>query len=97
MKFKVGDRVAVYDGDRIVGVIGAIHKEGGLLVCLDEAYGGAKSYHPKQCRRLVKKQRRRVWLSRGAAAELHGGISAEFFAQKRNEDDVEFVEVRKKR
>lgn len=52
-KFTVGQRVAVYDGIvRRVGTVAACEGEQ-IKIAEDECW-----YHPKQCRRLVKKPRR---------------------------------------
>jgi hypothetical protein len=71
-KFKIGDRVAVYGYVRIAGamsvscpylrgkrgVIDTVMSRDELLVDLDD--GTTLNIHPKQCRRLVKPERRRV-------------------------------------
>jgi hypothetical protein len=66
-KFNVGDRVAVYGpfGDyfaagRMVGVINGEHKDG--LEVLGDEGDRRVAIHPKQCRRLVKKEREEFWL-----------------------------------
>jgi DNA repair exonuclease SbcCD ATPase subunit len=59
MKFKFGDRVAVYrTSGRITGKIVRIH-EGLLLVNYHES-GYAVWLHPKQCRKLVKKKNKNI-------------------------------------
>jgi predicted RNA-binding Zn-ribbon protein involved in translation (DUF1610 family) len=65
--FKPGDRVAVYTGTesaagwRITGTVAKfpIPECPGVMVDRDD--GRRQTYHPKQCRRLVKRERRRVW------------------------------------
>lgn len=71
--FKVGDRVAVFGhtprvvaGDAINfsrrgyrGNVSEIVSEDEIVVQFDT--GGAAEVHPKQCRRLVKKPRRRLY------------------------------------
>lgn len=58
MKFKVGDRVAFYSsGKRDVGEVKALLNTD-TLVIMDKS-DTTYHFHPKQCRKLVKKQRRR--------------------------------------
>lgn len=69
-KFKVGDRVAVYDnGHRQVGVVGQIgDTTGSKNIRVDAVKSQLHSpwkfswFHPKQCRRLIKRERRRVFI-----------------------------------
>lgn len=67
MKFKVGDRVAVYHGEMFgVADVILIHERKGLHVF--DAKGRAdwmrgRWFSPKQVRRLVKKARRRIWVA----------------------------------
>jgi hypothetical protein len=59
-EFKVGERVAYYHGrHRYAGGILSIDK--GIL-CISDGMGWVH-VHPKQCRRLVSKKRRTVWIS----------------------------------
>lgn len=76
MKFKVGDRVAVYGHPDITDgsarIVLAIMDCGNLEIDRNEFA------HPKQCRRLVKKPRRRIWVPIGyipsmALHQLGGG------------------------
>lgn len=66
--FKVGDRVrtyAGYSGDCIsvkAGVIKNILPKGVLEIAEDGVKDGTRWAHPKQCRRLKKKERRRIWI-----------------------------------
>lgn len=61
-KFKVGDRVAVYSlRDPAKGSVLSINDLGHLIVLID-GYEGTNTFHPKQCRRLVKKKRREFWV-----------------------------------
>jgi hypothetical protein len=62
---KVGDRVAAYAGhDRRVGKIAYIHKDGWLSFenPYEEPMVAFAMYSPKQCRRLIKKERKRIWV-----------------------------------
>jgi hypothetical protein len=106
MKFRVGDRVAVYSetdyevGDfnprRYVGVVKDISKNK-IRVLLDQTPGEMGLYennlvfHPEQCRRLAKKQRRRLWV----VLDKYGGPLA--VSVKKCAKGIEFVEVRKKK
>lgn len=109
-KFKVGDRVAVYgiafDGMRcksFYGTVTEVLDDGWLVVNPDCPETNANDVHEKQCRRLVKRERRRVWIKCGR----HGGLSSlggqlknpvVFGSSTKSHDPeyVEFVEVRKR-
>lgn len=120
MKFKVGDRVAVYGsvspsaGGSVAFVGGArgtvytVQSNGALEIELDERPENfAKNedlivdgIHPKQCRRLVKKERKRVWVAadrydmiRASSAQVHIGD----IYTKPQQGFIEFVEVRRKK
>lgn len=88
--FKVGERVAVYHGAaRFVGHIKDI-RNGTVLV--EESYGESQFWHPKQCRRLVSKEKRRVWV------EKQGYIFSNLNSLNLKEGErVEFIEVKKSR
>lgn len=67
--FVVGERVAVYAGScmRRVGTVKKILGDEAIGVVFDPELGCSPSdevrhFHPKQCRRLIPKKRRRVWL-----------------------------------
>lgn len=62
---QVGDRVAVYHGGRrLVGVLvdDSMTNRTWLSCRIDHPNGDSETFavHPKQCRRLVKKERRRT-------------------------------------
>lgn len=72
MKFKVGDRVAVY-GPRITMnatafgscqdvVYGAITADGKFPTIKSDLDDCEYYFHPKQCRLLKRKERKRVWV-----------------------------------
>lgn len=104
MKFKVGDKVAVYDRTynlaRGVGKVVEIddHPATGVRVRVPNYQDFW--FHPKQCRRLVKKERRRMWVR----FDQHGTVlstSTRFPSgnpdySMLNSELVEFVEVKKK-
>jgi hypothetical protein len=59
---KVGERVAVYSADvrRYVAVIkGGPNEVGNILVDVGDE---AAWVHPNQCRRLVRRERERIWV-----------------------------------
>lgn len=67
--FKAGDRVAVYAGPmRIIGAIALIEPDGHIIL---DKYENV--WHPKQCRRLIKKQRREVWIRQSSEGGLTSG------------------------
>lgn len=96
-KFSVGDRVAVYNHrGRILGRIDSITN--GFLD-VSAGSGHAFSPHPKQCRLLKKKERRRIWVSPeyfGSGPYFHR--SGDGLPVRTSEDKawIEFVEVKKK-
>lgn len=62
--FEVGDRVAVYDGGkRKTGKVSAVDEMFGTLGVDYDLPDRRCFVHPKQCRRLVKRERRRALLS----------------------------------
>jgi hypothetical protein len=116
MKFKVGDRVAVYGhmahtGRRFVGVVAEKSRQTSeqfrgddyILVRPGRDKDGGYFCSPKQCRRLVKKERRRVWV--GLRRYVLGNGTYHDFLEARSElptgntaDSkpwIEFVEVKK--
>lgn len=94
---KVGERVAVYNERRDVGTVTHIALDGNLGVSFDTP--GAYSmgwFHPKQCRRLKKRERRRVWVESHRVNEALAtsvGVSASISGRRMCEGDVEFIEV----
>lgn len=101
MKFKVGDRVAVYNYlGRNTGKISSLDDAGSFFVGLDQFVNGNDTMraHPKQCRRLIKRPQRRVWISEEQLRLLNVYDAlqrTQISLSKILEDDVEFVEVRK--
>lgn len=96
--FKVGQRVAVYNfGIRYVGTIFDVFKDG-IDVAEDPDNKGMR-VHPKQLRRLVKKERRRVWIPETSLPhDMIGKCedAAWVSADDRSKDGwVEFIEVKK--
>ena len=96
MKFKACDRVAVYSGaGRWEGEITGIHD--GLLRVL---IGGSEAFwHPKQCRRLIKKKRREVWVSPHYLAGEYTPILGDRLPVASTEVDgwIRFVESKEKK
>lgn len=92
--FKVGDRVRVYIGldEPLEGKILEIGQTTGHLR-LEEHFG---FYHPKQCRRLIKKKRRRVWLMYTHESDLMSAYGKKPPACPAGSSFSEFIEVKKK-
>ena len=99
MKFKVGDRVRVYMGHyadkqghyKDLEII-EISEQGGIKVNSWDGW-----YHPKQCRKLVKKKRRSVWLDPTYSPTPHqNGVSLIPSSIVPMAGFVEFREVKKK-
>lgn len=82
MKFKIGDTIAAYNnGTRWVREVLEVRDE--LIICNADS-----QYHPKQCRILKKKERRRVWIGDGEVCHR---------AHPHQERTcLEFIEVRRK-
>jgi len=100
-ELKPGDRVAVYWGKRCVGTVEMIRNDGLLQISVEN---GSTSdtwiAHPKQCRKLVKKERRRVWFEKVDIGQNHwNGYSneKEIWESLKPGERVEFIEVRKKK
>ncbi len=62
MKFKVGDRVAIYEPfQRRIGWITGSCIDGNVWIG-NEPHEMSYQIHSKQCRRLIKKKRREIWV-----------------------------------
>lgn len=62
MKFKVGDRVAVYSfNSRLIGTIIEL-AQNGVLLNVEQKHGSCYWFHSKQCRRLIKKKPKEIWM-----------------------------------
>jgi hypothetical protein len=112
-KFKVGDRVAVYGfrprktgsgthfyswGDR--GEVIEIVNDDEIVVQFDDGTEG--EVHPKQCRKLKSKERRRVFIPGYELQEMEDDASGTYNNASISKeaivtDDVEFIEVRRKK
>lgn len=111
MKFEVGDRVAVYHvwKGRLTGKVDAINERGHLSVIEDGFYSAHEDgpFHPKQCRKLVKRERQRIWVGqkiyRWGNGHVDHFMEARFIKPSDSEKPAdgrqwrEFVEVRKKK
>lgn len=72
MKFKVGDWVHVYSGHLVYkGEVTEVREDLEMLQ-VKQLGVEARWYSPKQCRRVVKKPRRRIWVHE---SYLKDGIS----------------------
>lgn len=109
MSFKAGDRVNVYgftyDGTSCLGWAGevthAVGEIGGPLLHVRlDGRTAIEGVHPKQCRKLVKKERRRIWIdcSVGLSA-ISGRLSNQVRLELEDgkEQFAEFVEVRRRK
>lgn len=98
--FQVGERVscAWYDGV-FRGEILRIDNTECIQIIFDD--GRVRRSHVRQCRRLIKKPRRRVWVSNGMVCKLQesddgfSGLGWSAYRQNPGHDWVEFIEVRK--
>lgn len=87
MKFQVGDKVAAYLGSKkYVGMVNHIDDRREPHMVVVETETDTLSFHPKQCRRLVKKKRREIW------------VDPDFncFLESENEGWIRFVEAKEK-
>lgn len=95
-EFKVGDRVRVYGAryngtvEPFVATIEHIYQNGSIKVSSDNIM--YCEIHPKQCRHLVKKERRRIWVK----FHPQGQIYTVECSEPQEEGWIEFVEVRRK-
>lgn len=106
MKFNVGDRVNVYGRVEVSGGLYFHNPERGTVVHvvsgteLDvalDATGAQHAAHPKQCRKLKKKEKRRIWLSPEAFYSCSSVMDVFCnISRVPNKTFVEFVEVKKK-
>lgn len=63
MKFKAGDRVRVYGVNGVhTGEVSFVADNNQSLTVLSDGVHCSNDYHPKQCRRLIKRPIRRVWV-----------------------------------
>lgn len=99
-ELKFGDRVAIYDSAvRRVGTVSADPnslRAPGLYVRPD-GLSTSILVLPQQCRRLKKKEKRRVWIDVNYASDAiyHGEATTTITRDKRSLAQIEFVEVRK--
>lgn len=97
MKFKINDRVAVYNHrGRILGRVDSITN--GFLD-VSAGSGHAFSPHPKQCRLLKKKERRRIRMSDAylLTSSFLSGVRTFCLPNEPGHSSwIEFVEVKKK-
>lgn len=98
-KFKVGDRVAVYEtGRRKTGIIKEVDESviaQSIFVNLDEDPDECSGiwFHPKQCRRLRFREKRRFWINPQSPLLKFGFTNT--FSVVKQEGWIEFVEVKK--
>lgn len=97
MTFKVGDKVRAYSGSlSYLYTVSSIETHG-MLSFKETSYW----FHRKQCRKLVKKERRRVWVGWDYRNVLNQAMRVTAHKPADNwacsdEVVIEFVEVKKK-
>lgn len=110
-KFKIGDRVAVYGwggtaGSKIKnGQHGTViespigETQGQIYVALDNTFRREEDrFHPKQCRLLKKKVRRRIWLPPNwDNGRDFQPVNILTNPERVGDGSVEFIEARKKK
>lgn len=100
-KFSVGQKVAFYYRDgRCVGRIVDVDESQHLLE-INDGEGGGHWLHEKQCRRLVKKERKRWWINTAPITVVENGkvimsLSEYPITSVPQENWIEVVEVGKK-
>lgn len=107
--FEVGDRVAVYEGiNKYRGPIDTVGNfQGADYIRIKDGKSISREFHPKQCRRLVKKERRRFFVQRDEVDRIITDLkekspedwetyALDFSLRKLVDDDIEFIEVRRK-
>ena len=114
MKFEVGMRVAVYCAElgRITGTVRPYAGEIGptITITVDHKNGWPMfaTVHHKQCRRLVRKPKRRIWIDEFSPswdkatkqANVHTNGHAQFLVfteDPQHSAMIEFVEVKRKK
>lgn len=92
-ELSIGDMVRAYGVEECSGIFeGVISAINADTVCI-----GIKNVcwaHKKQCRRLIKKQRRRVWIFKKNLEEGATGMAAYLVPPKDMPNWIEFVETR---
>lgn len=107
MSFKKDDRVVAYDYvnmtmRRFVGTVREVKSDGSLLVRIPSECHGHRQFHPKQCRKLKAKQRRRIWINASKMSHVVLGMhwSEGEASEARGCDEgihtIEFLEVVRK-
>lgn len=98
-KFKVGDKVVVYDSRRLIGKVTSRVEQNGMpgTLFVEGTYINGQPFqltpHHKQCRLLKKKERRRVWIYWD---DINTGRPHTLLSDTNIPNYVEFVEVKKK-
>ena len=100
--FKVGDRVRVYHGWRsFVGTVEKVvdlpNQKSGIFV-IEDGFNSCHNdspFHPKQCRRLKKKERMRIYFERADSGDCYSDVE-KVWARIQRGQRIEFIEVKKK-
>jgi len=86
--FKVGERVVVYNaGERFIATISYVNINNTFV-----QVGSATPFHTKQCRRLVKKKRRELFVHESCAVVRDSACPCN--KSKGGEKWIRFVEAR---
>lgn len=95
MRFKIGDRVVGYKhpDTPTVGHVESVWNDDVIAITPDRNLS-LRNFHFKQCRRLVKKNRRRIWMSESSLSGSSGTWTLK--REDAARDMIEFVEVKKK-
>lgn len=108
--YGAGDARFIYFGsDRLIGNIRSTQETGTVKIEIEnlssqdtEGHNAVIKVHSKQCRRLVKKERRRIWVKKTAVdyvmadgKHTSGTISKSKLDAAHYGTMVEFIEVRK--
>lgn len=100
MKFNVGDRVAVYKEERRVGVVDQVGDDcGSSRIKVMFSNVDFQWCYQQQCRKLIKKQRRRIWIRESHIPKDDELLSIPVgsYEFSGGEPLAEFIEVRKKK
>lgn len=105
--FERGDRIAAYQGgERFIAIVGSKDTMGRLML---EGHGRDFCIHEKQCRRLVKKKRRAIWIHEEVVTRVmkaglppaytdyisYGEVGCDVFNRAQGTDYIKFIEAKK--
>ncbi len=102
-KFQAGDKIVVYaDGGRYYGQVASVSSYGDKVLHVKlEGLDDKICAHPKQCRRLKKKQGLRVWVNYYNDNDLGYAWRSKEEADRCQDPErrecIEFIEVKRKK